>query len=65
MRNSGWRIRQQVRWSPIAAVRFLCLTGPDLEEYLEHRAPLAKEVAGIIKPRLDAAALAQEYLCGG
>ena len=48
-------------WSPTAAARFLCLAGLDLEEFLQQRAGLAKEISATTKPRLDYATLAAEF----
>jgi hypothetical protein len=48
-------------WSPTAAARFLCLAGLDLEEFLQQRTALAKEVGATTKPRFDYAKLAAEF----
>ncbi len=51
-------------WSPTAAARFLCLTGLDLEDFLQQRSDLAKQVSATTKPRLDVGALAAEFAPG-
>jgi hypothetical protein len=48
-------------WSPTAAARFLCLTGLDLEEFLQQRADIAKKLSATTKPRVDYAKLAAGY----
>jgi hypothetical protein len=52
-------------WSPTAAARFLCLAGLDLEEFLQRRGVLAKEVSATTKPRMDYEELAAKFNVDG